>query len=76
VLDGPATFVTGGTAADTELVAPEAIRGKAIAGGQSYHLIKGDMIVVPNGVPHWFQEVQAPFIYYVVKVRATQGDVK
>jgi len=74
VLDGTATFVTGGTAVDAKLVAPEEIRGKAIAGGQSYNLVKGDVIVVPNGVPHWFQEVQAPFIYYVVKVRATQGE--
>jgi len=73
-LDGTATFVTGGTAVDAKLVAPEEIRGKAIAGGQSYNLVKGDVIVVPNGVPHWFQEVQAPFIYYVVKVRATQGE--
>lgn len=76
VLDGTATFVTGGTAVDTKLVAAEEIRGKAIAGGQSYHLAKGDVIIVPNGTPHWFQEVQAPFTYYVVKVRATQGDVR
>jgi glc operon protein GlcG len=76
VLDGTATFVTGGTAVDTKLVMPEERRGTAIRGGQSYHLVKGDVIVVPNGVPHWFQEVQAPFTYYVVKVRATQGDVQ
>jgi hypothetical protein len=24
---------------------------------------------VPNGTPHWFQDVRAPFTYYVVKVR-------
>jgi glc operon protein GlcG len=29
----------------------------------------GDVIVVPNGVPHWFREVPGPLDYYVVKVR-------
>ena len=32
-------------------------------------LVPGDVVVVPNGVPHWFKEVEAPFLYYVVKVR-------
>ena len=31
--------------------------------------VKGDVVVIPNGVPHWFKEVKAPFLYYVVKVR-------
>jgi hypothetical protein len=25
--------------------------------------------VVPNGTPHWFQRVDGPLLYYVVKVR-------
>jgi hypothetical protein len=29
---------------------------------------KGDVVVVPNGTPHRFTEVGAPFFYYVVKV--------
>jgi glc operon protein GlcG len=29
----------------------------------------GDVVVIPNGVPHWFKEVEAPFLYYVIKVR-------
>ena len=32
-------------------------------------LASGDVMIIPNGVPHWFKEVQAPFLYYVVKVR-------
>jgi glc operon protein GlcG len=76
VLDGSATMVTGGTAVDTTTVAPEEIRGKAIHGGQSHHLVKGDVIIVPNGVAHWFQEVKGSFTYYVVKVRAPHGEVK
>ena len=36
-------------------------------------LVKGDVMVVPNGVPHWFEKVQAPFLYYVVKATAPAG---
>ena len=28
----------------------------------------GDVLAIPNGVPHQFTEVQAPFLYYTVKV--------
>ncbi len=69
VLEGTATFVTGGTALDPKTIAPNEIRGSAIEGGESRKLVKGDVIVVPHGVPHWFKEVSSPFNYYVVKVR-------
>jgi len=68
VLDGTATFVTGGTIVDGHATAPDEIRGKAIAGGESRQLAKGDVAVVPNGTPHWFKDVKGPFLYYVVKV--------
>jgi glc operon protein GlcG len=48
-------------------VAPHEIRGRAIEGGTVQRLAKGDVVIVPSGVPHWFREVQAPFVYYVVK---------
>lgn len=69
VLEGTATFVTGGTAVEPETIAPNEIRGSAIEGGETRKLVKGDVIVVPHGVPHWFKEVSSPFNYYVVKVR-------
>jgi hypothetical protein len=28
------------------------------------------VIIVPNGVPHWFKKVKGPINYYVVKVRS------
>jgi len=31
---------------------------------------------VPAGVPHWFKEVQAPFLYFVVKPIAVNGSVR
>jgi hypothetical protein len=33
------------------------------------------VIVVPNNEPHWFKEVQAPFLYFVVKPIAPKVDV-
>jgi glc operon protein GlcG len=69
VLDGTATFVTGGTVTEPKTVAPGEIRGAAIASGETRKLVKGDVIIVPNGTPHWFQQVNGPLTYYVVKVR-------
>jgi quercetin dioxygenase-like cupin family protein len=42
--------------------------GTDIKGGDTHHLSKGDVIVVPAGVPHWFKEVPHSVSYYVVKV--------
>lgn len=44
------------------------MRGKEIEGGESRRIGKGDVIVVPNGVPRWFKQVDSPLLYYVVKV--------
>ena len=68
IIEGSATFVIGGTTVDPKTVAPDEIRCKEIEGGESRHLGKGDVIIVPKGVPHWFKEVQGPLLYYVVKV--------
>ena len=68
VLEGSATLVTGGKALGTKTIAPDEIRGNAIEGGEARRILKGDVIVIPNGVPHWFKEVEGPLLYYVVKV--------
>ena len=69
VLDGAATVVTGGKVVDGKETAADEVRGKSIDSGERRRLAKGDVMIVPNGTPHWFQEVRAPFTYYVVKVR-------
>jgi glc operon protein GlcG len=69
VLDGKATLVTGGTALNVKTVEPDELRGSAIEGGETRQLQKGDVLIVPAGVPHWFKEVSNPFLYYVVKAR-------
>jgi len=69
VLKGTAMLVTGGTPVDTKTVAPHEFRAPTANGGETRRLVPGDVIIIPNGVPHWFKEVEAPFDYYVVKVR-------
>lgn len=70
VLEGTATFVTGGTAIGATQTAPEEFRGSHIENGQARTLKAGDVVIVPNGTPHWFRETSATLLYYVVKVRA------
>ncbi|HET6977931.1 MAG TPA: heme-binding protein [Pyrinomonadaceae bacterium] len=69
VVDGNATFVTGGAAVDTKEVAPNEFRGARIEGGDVRQLTKGDVIIVPNNTPHWFKDVSGTFLYYTIKVR-------
>lgn len=69
VLDGTATFVTGGKSVDPKQTAPNEFRGTMIEGGETRQLKKGDVVIVPKGTPHWFKQVDGAFLYYVVKVR-------
>ena len=68
MLEGSATFVTGGKAIDPKTIGPNELRAQRIEGGETRRISKGDVIVVPNGVPHWFKEVNGTVLYYVVKV--------
>jgi quercetin dioxygenase-like cupin family protein len=73
VLEGSATFVTGGKATEPKTIAPDELRGREIEGGQTRQITKGDVIIVPSGVPHWFKEVNGPLLYYVVKVTSAEN---
>ena len=69
VLKGSAQLITGGTPVGTNITAPHEFRAPSVDGGETRKLVPGDVVIIPNGVPHWFKEVEAPFDYYVVKVR-------
>ncbi len=68
IMDGEATYVTGGTLASKKENRPGELGGTDIEGGQTRHLTKGDVIVLPPGTPHWFKEVPKAISYYDVKV--------
>jgi glc operon protein GlcG len=70
VVDGSATLVTGGKAIDTKEIAPNEIRGSKIEGGEEHQITKGEVIVIPNGVPHQFTAVNGELRYFVCKTTA------
>jgi mannose-6-phosphate isomerase-like protein (cupin superfamily) len=74
ILEGSATLVTGGTVVEGKTTAPNEIRGASLTGGESHTVSKGDVVVIPRGLPHWFKDVsQAPLLYFVVKTTAPEG---
>lgn len=68
MVDGTATFVTGGTMIGGKDTRPGQHLGTEIQGGETHHLSKGDVVVVPAGTPHWFKVVPTQVSYFVVKV--------
>jgi len=67
IVEGEATFVTGGTPVNARETAPNQRRAASVQGGQTYHLTKGDVITIPAKTPHWFKEVPTKTIaYYAV----------
>ncbi len=68
VTEGEATIVTGGTPVNPKTAASGEVSAEKISGGVPRRLTKGDVLVVPAGVPHWFTEVDGAFLYFLVKV--------
>lgn len=69
VLEGSATFVTGGAMTGGRDTAPDEKRGKSMEGGTAYHLTQGNVIIIPANVTHWFKEVPQSVTYLTIKVR-------
>lgn len=69
IMEGEATFVTGGTLVGARQTAPGQTRAPSVDGGTTYHLSKGDVITVPAKTPHWFKEVPSKTIaYYAINI--------
>ncbi|HYR45167.1 MAG TPA: hypothetical protein VER98_19195 [Terriglobia bacterium] len=69
IVDGEATFVTGGSLVGAKQTAPDQLRGSGIQGGEMRHLTKGDVITIPAKTPHWFKEIPTKTIaYYAVNI--------
>jgi mannose-6-phosphate isomerase-like protein (cupin superfamily) len=68
IIDGQATLVTGGTMVGGRQTGPGQHRGTDVKGGETRHLQKGDVIVIPAGIPHWFKDVSPTVNYFTVKV--------
>ena len=69
IVEGEATFVTGGTLVGAKQTAPGQIRASDVQGGQVHRLTKGDVITVPAKTPHWFKDVPTKTVaYYAVNM--------
>ena len=55
IVEGEATFVTGGTLVGSRETAEGQRRAQGVQGGETHHLTKGDVITIPAKTPHWFK---------------------
>ena len=57
---------------DDETDIMHVVRGRAtvVTGEDEYLVNEGDVLVIPDGVPHQFVDVTGPFLYFVTKVRS------
>jgi mannose-6-phosphate isomerase-like protein (cupin superfamily) len=69
VVDGSATLVTGGKIANEKTVSDGEIRGTSIEGGEQKQIGKGDVVHIPQDLPHQLLLHSGDtFTYFVVKV--------
>jgi len=62
VIDGSATLVTGGRLKNESRTNAANLSGSGIEGGLSRHVAKGDFVMVPEGVPHWFSAIDGTVV--------------
>jgi mannose-6-phosphate isomerase-like protein (cupin superfamily) len=67
IVDGAATLVTGGKMVGGKVTRPGQWLGTEIPGGETHQVTKGDIVVIPAGMPHWLKQVSPNVSYYVVK---------
>jgi mannose-6-phosphate isomerase-like protein (cupin superfamily) len=58
VIDGSGTIVTGGRLTNPTRNGDNST-GSGVEGGTSKRLAKGDFVLVPEGVPHWFSKIDS-----------------
>ena len=62
VIEGAGTLVTGGKLHDERRTNAENLSGSSIDGGTRQRVAKGDFVMVPEGVPHWFGEIDGALV--------------
>lgn len=70
IVDGEATFVTGGKLVNAKVISPGQTRADGIEGGVEHRLSKGDVITIPANTPHWWKDTSATGSvgYYAVNI--------
>lgn len=69
MVEGEATFITGGTMVGAKRTSPDQMVATSIEGGETHHLTKGDVITIPAKTPHWWKEIPTKSVaYYAVNI--------
>ena len=70
IVDGEATFVTGGKLTNANVISPGQTRADGIEGGDVHQLSKGDVITIPANTPHWWKDTSktGSVGYYAVNI--------
>lgn len=71
VIEGGASLVTGGVLdppAPTP-TDPDVVRSRTIKGGETRKVSRGDVVVMPPGTPHWFEQIDGAITYLESRVR-------
>lgn len=68
VLQGAGTLVTGGRLVNERRNAGSTtVNGTGIEGGMSRRLVKGDVVVIPNHVAHWWSSLEEDISYLIIR---------
>src|SRR5438309_11785340 len=71
MVEGEATFVTGGTMVGVKRTSPDQMVATSIEGGATHHLSKGDVITIPAKTPHWWKESPTKTVaYYAANIES------
>lgn len=70
IVRGEATLVSGGEMLASRIVGDGELRARATRNGKRQKVGAGDVVSIPNAVPHQFVQVSDPFLYLVVKIEA------
>ena len=71
MVEGEATIVTGGTLVNPKHTTDGQMTGDSIEGGETHHLVKGDIITIPAKTPHWWKDVPTKTVaYYGVNIES------
>ena len=65
VIDGTGTITTGGTVVETKKDGK--VVSRAIEGGVSQRVTKGDFVMIPEGVPHYITEANPHVIFIAIE---------
>jgi mannose-6-phosphate isomerase-like protein (cupin superfamily) len=69
ILEGSATLVTGGTMPNAKPMAPGStnLQSPKIEGGESRHVTKGDVVIIPGRTPHWWSSQDGDLQYLIIR---------